>query len=309
MELNLETVTGPPRPAATVIMLRDGVVAADGGDQAVGLEVFLIKRHIKSNVLGGAFVFPGGKVDKLDAELDTSLHIDQPLFDLHTALNEPDIDHATAAGLYIAAVREVFEESGILFAEGASLEHAGRATTMLREGKAFAAVLADMRLRLQTSSLAPWSRWITPAAPSVMNKRFDTRFFVAAVPAGQVAVHDNVEATDSIWLKPRAALELHRDGLIELAPPQIMTLAHISRFDNVQAAMAHARSSLPPVILPHPMDIDGTRVICYPGDEQHPVKTRAMPGPTRLRYGNKRFEPIDGFEALFDLAYEEHRPC
>jgi len=294
MELNLETVTGPPTPAATVIMLRDGV------DGVEGLEVFLVKRHTKSNVLGGAFVFPGGKVDLLDAALDTALHIDQPLLDLHTALNEPDIDHATAAGLYIAALREVFEESGILFAEGAGLKHAGRATAMLREGKTFAAVLANMSLRLQTSSLAPWSRWITPEVPSVMNKRFDTRFFIAAVPAGQVAVHDNFEATESVWLKPRAALEQQRDGLIEMAPPQIMTLAHISRFENVQAAMAHARSSRPPIIQPHAIDIDGTRVICYPGDEQHSVKERAMPGPTRLRYRNKLFEPVDGFEALFE---------
>ena len=150
MELNLETVTGPPRSAATVIMLRDGV---DTGNGAAGIEVFLIKRHIKSNVLGGAFVFPGGKVDKLDAELDTALHIDQPVHDLHTALNESDIDHATAAGLYVAALREVFEESGILFAEGANRTHADRATAMLREGKTFGEVLAQMTLRLQTSSL------------------------------------------------------------------------------------------------------------------------------------------------------------
>jgi 8-oxo-dGTP pyrophosphatase MutT (NUDIX family) len=293
MELNTDIVTGPPRAAATVIMLRDGI----GGEQ--GLEVFLIRRHAKSNVLGGVFVFPGGKVDKLDAELDMAAHIDQPLAELHAALNETDIDELTAAGLYIAAVREVFEESGILFAEGATHEHAARATAMLRKGKAFDAVLAEMNLRLQTSSLAPWSRWITPVTPTVMNKRFDTRFFVAAAPTGQVAAHDNFEATESVWLKPRAALEQHRDGLIEMAPPQIMTLAHLSRFGSVQAAMADARGRMPPIIEPHPIDIDGTRVICYPGDEQHPVKVRAMPGPLRLRYRNKLFEPVEGFEALF----------
>jgi len=294
LELNTDIVSGPPRAAATVIMLRDSV--GDGQ----GLEVFLIKRHAQSNVLGGAFVFPGGKVDSLDAELNTALYIDQLPSDLHTALHESHLDAPTAASMYIAAVREVFEESGILFAEGVTREHADHATAMLREGQAFNDVLTSMKLRLQTSSLAPWSRWITPVSPSVTNKRFDTRFFVAAAPAGQVATHDNFEATESIWLKPRGALELHRDGLIELAPPQIMTLAHMSRFTSVQAAMANARSRKPPVIQPHPFDLNGTRVICYPGDDAHPVDVRAMPGPTRLRYRNKLFEPFEGFEALFN---------
>ena len=297
MELNTDLVSGPPHAAATVIMLRDGY--PDGEGSGKGLEVFLIRRHLKSSVLGGVFVFPGGKVDKLDAELDTHAHLDQPLTELHSALNESDIDAPTAAGLYIAAIREVFEESGILFAQGATHQHAAQATAMLRKGQAFADVLAEMKLRLQTSCLAPWSRWITPVSPSVMNKRFDTRFFVATVPTGQIATHDNYEATESVWLTPRRALEQQRDALIEMAPPQIMTLAHLSRFDNVQSVMAEARSCKPPVIMPHPIDMDGTRVICYPGDDAHPVRQRAMPGPTRLRYRNKLFEPLEGFEALF----------
>lgn len=308
MELNTDLVTGPPRAAATVILLRDGYPDGEGSDK--GLEVFLIRRHLKSSVLGGVFVFPGGKVDTLDAALATHAHLDQPLTEMHRALNESDIDAPTAAGLYIAAIREVFEESGILFAQHATYQlatyqhathqHAAQATALLREGHAFAAVLAEMKLRLQTSSLAPWSRWITPVSPSVMNKRFDTRFFVATVPTGQIAMHDNYEATESVWLTPRMALEQQRDALIEMAPPQIMTLAHLSRFDNVQAVMAEARSRKPPTILPHPIELDGTRVICYPGDDAHPVRQRAMPGPTRLRYRNKLFEPLDGFEALFE---------
>lgn len=290
MQLNNAIVTGPVRSAATVIMLRDG-----GG----GLEVFLLKRHGLSDVLGGAFVFPGGKVDAADVRLDMSAQLDQPLSELHTALNEADIDALTAASLYVAAVREVFEESGILFAQDATSEHAEHATRLMREGQAFDEVLTHMQLRLHTRSLAPWSRWITPVRPSVMSKRFDTRFFVAAVPTGQVATHDNHEATESVWLQPRAALEQHRDGLIELAPPQIMTLAHLSRFGSVQQATADARSRTPPIIQPEPFEADGTRVICYPGDERHSVKARAMPGPTRLRYRGKLFEPVEGFESLF----------
>ena len=291
MQLNNEIVAGPPRPAATVIMLRDSVN---------GLEVFLLKRHNQSHVLGGAFVFPGGKVDAQDAQLDMATHLDQTPAALHSTLNEPDIDPLAAAGLYVAAVREVFEESGILFAHGATAEHAAQATALAREGLAFDAVLARLQLRLHTRSLAPWSRWITPTMPSVTNKRFDTRFFVAAVPPGQIAVHDNFEATASTWLTPRSALEHYRDGLIVLAPPQIMTLAHLTRYTDVPQALATARSRHPPVIQPEPFEHEGSRVVCYPGDARHSIAERAMPGPTRLWFRGNKFEPMDGFESLFD---------
>ena len=290
MELNYEAVTTPLRSAATVMLLRDS---------SAGLEIFLLKRHGLSDVLGGAYVFPGGKVDGADAELDADAHLDQAPPVLHASLNEPEIDAPTASGLYVAAIREAFEECGILFAHGASQAQATGARVLSREGYAFDEVLAQMQLRLQTQSLSPWSRWITPRVPSVMNKRFDTRFFVAACPADQVASHDNHEAIESLWITPRAALEQYRTGQIELAPPQIMSLAHLSRSGSVQAVMAQAKSRLPALIQPEPFEEDGGRVICYPGDARHSVQTRAMPGPTRLRYVNKRFEPAEGFDALW----------
>lgn len=291
MELNLETVTTPPRPAATVVLLRDA---------PAGLEVFLMKRHGLSDVLGGAYVFPGGKVDAADAELDMAAHLDQPLDRLHAGLNEPEIDQRTAGAVYVAALREAFEESGVLFAGGQPLPGLSeRAAALLREGLGFNAVLAQMALRLQTLSIVPWSRWITPVTPSVTNKRFDTRFFVAAVPGGQVASHDNFETTESIWLSPRHALQQYWDRQIELAPPQIMSLAHLSRHAGVASVLAAARARLPPVIQPEPFDHEGSRVICYPGDARHSVREQALPGPTRLSYRNRRFEPDAGFEALF----------
>ena len=293
MEINSQTVAGPARPAATVVMLRDA--DNNGG----GLEVFLIKRHGLSDVLGGAYVFPGGKVDRGDAELDMDAHLDQAPFALHAALDEPDIEPLTAAGLYVAALREAFEESGVLFAQNATADDAARAYALLREGHAFEEVLALMQLRLTASCLVPWSRWITPQMPSVMSKRFDTRFFISEAPANQVARHDNHEATESIWLTPRAALEQYRDGQIELAPQQIMSLAHLSRYSTVNDALHAARNRKPPVIQPEPFDDDGVRVLTYPGDARHSVKVRALPGPTRLRYANKRFEPFQGFDALF----------
>ncbi len=296
MELNQEIITTPPRPAATVVMLRD---------TPGGLEVFLMKRHSLSDVLGGAYVFPGGKVDAADAELDMAAHLDQPLHLLHAMLDEADITERTAGGLYVAALREAFEESGVLFAcddcvqSGDSGNWPSRAAALLRSGQGFNAMLAQLTLRLQTLSLVPWSRWITPTTPSMMNKRFDTRFFVSAVPSGQVARHDDFETTESIWLRPRTALERYWSGQIELAPPQIMSLAHLSRHENVDSVLAAASARRPPVIQPESFELDGDRVICYPGDVGHSVRQQALPGPTRLRYRNKRFEPVGGFEALF----------
>ena len=228
--------------------------------------------------------------------LDAVAHLDQTAANLHVTLAEPDITPATALGLYVAAVREAFEESGVLFAHDAA-----RAQAALHHAadQSFHALLAAHALRLKTQGLLPWSRWITPRMPSVSSKRFDTRFFVAEVPPDQIARHDDVETTASTWIGPRAALEQYWAGQIEMAPPQIMTLAHLSRFSDVRAVMDQARGQHPPVILPETFDAAGERVICYPGDPQHPVARRAMPGPTRVLYRNRRFEPEAGFEALF----------
>lgn len=290
MELNTQAVTGPIRAAATVVMLRDA---------PAGLEVFMIRRHGLSDVLGGAYVFPGGKVDAGDALLDMATHLDAAPEHLHAALGETGLDPLASAGMYVTALREAFEETGVLYAQGAGHAVAAQATALLRQGSAFDEVIAQLGLRLNASQLTPWSRWITPLVPSVTNKRFDTRFFVASVPTGQQASHDNHEATESVWLAPRAALQQYWDRAIELAPPQIMSLAHLAHHDSVDSVLAQARARLPPVIQPEPFDLDGTRVLCYPGDHQHPVPERALPGPTRLHFRNRRFEPHDGFESFF----------
>jgi 8-oxo-dGTP pyrophosphatase MutT (NUDIX family) len=268
-------------------------------DAPAGLEVFLIKRHGLSDVLGGAYVFPGGKVDSGDAQIDMAAHLDCMPHEIHAALCEPELDPLAAAGLFVAALREAFEETGVLFAQDADSALAAQATALSREGRAFDEVMEAMGLRLRASALVPWSRWITPRVPSMQNKRFDTRFFLAAVPPGQQASHDNHEATESVWLTPRAALQQYWDGAISLAPPQIMSLSHLSRYPDVAAALAQGRARPPALVEPQSFDEDGTRVLCYPGDECHPVTVQALPGPTRLRYRNKRFEPDGGFEALF----------
>lgn len=282
-----------PRDAATVVLLRD---------TPTGLETLLQRRHAQMANMAGMYVFPGGKLDAADREPASTGLLDQSADLLHTALGESGTDTATAAGLHIAALREALEECGLLLADPLRPDRpldAPRARAMLREGMPFAEVLAALELRLRTRQLAPWSRWITPLAPSMGTRRFDTRFFVALAPPDQTALHDDEETTDSLWLAPRAALEQYRDGHIDLAPPQIMSLAHLARHADARSVLDAARRQRPPTILPEAFDQDGVRTICYPGDPLHSVPGRALPGPTRLRMQARRFTPEDGFEALF----------
>jgi hypothetical protein len=155
-------------------------------------------------------------------------------------------------------------------------------------------------LTLQTEALVPWTRWITPKQASVTNKRFDTRFFITQVPADQTARHDERETTETLWIGPREALLRYWNHEIELAPPQIMSLVHLSRHANAQSALAEARNRKPPVVQPEPFEQDGIRTICYPGDPRHSMAEPAFPGPSRLMFKNKRFEPELGLAALLD---------
>ncbi len=275
-----------PLPSATVVLLRDG---------PGGLEVFLLRRHADSQVLGGAHVFPGGKVDPEDA--DWIPRLDTPEATLRDRLGEPGLQPRSAGALFVAAVREVFEETGVLFADLAPAD-ARAAWAQLRGGRRFCELLGPRAPLLHVGALHPWSRWITPMLRSVSRKRFDARFFVAAVPAGQDAGHDSHEATASAWLAPAEALRRYMDRAIELAPPQVMSLAHLARHRDVASVLASARANPPPCIEPQPLDIDGQRVLCYPGDPGHPLREQLLPGPTRLCWRNDHFEPEGGLAVL-----------
>src|SRR4051812_16921248 len=159
--------SGEPRPAATLILLRDG---------PDGVEVLMLKRHGLSDAFGEAFVFPGGKVDAADAAIAPG-GIDESPDALRARLGEPGLDAPTAVGLFVAAIREACEEAGVLLAE----RDGGAIASAVRGGASFAATLAAAGVRLETSALQPWARWITPRS-RLQAKRFDARFFVARVP-------------------------------------------------------------------------------------------------------------------------------
>ena len=298
MIVNSEAVHETPRASATLVLLRDS--------PRHELEVFLLRRHAASAVLGGVFVFAGGKLDAADCQAEWVSHLNVPVNVLHQRLGEPQLDPLQASGLYVAALREALEECGVLLAHARDAELVNSLPQQrkqlqqdLHDGHDFAQLVAREKLSLDAAALVPWSRWITPLIPSVSNKRFDTRFFLAALPQGQEPVHDNVEAVESVWLTPRQALQSYCDHSISLAPPQIMSLVNLLPFANVQSALQSARLQLPPVVLPETFDDQGVRTICYPGDPRHSVQQRALLVPTRLRFVNGRFEPLGGLQAFF----------
>jgi 8-oxo-dGTP pyrophosphatase MutT (NUDIX family) len=289
MELNHETVTTPPVDAASVLLLRDS---------AQGLQVLLLRRHHNSKVLGGAYVFPGGKLDAEDHAPEALPQLSESPAQLHSRLQEPGLPPARAAGLFMAALREAFEECGVLAGQDDSGPSMAERLRSQGRQHSWHTALRDASLCLRTEALLPWSRWITPRQPSVTNKRFDTRFFLTRVCEEQQAAHDNHETTDSVWLTPEQALGRFAAGEIEMAPPQIMSLYQLKVHRSVAQALDEARQRPPALIEPEPFDEHGKRVICYPGDPRHPVRERALRGPSRLMFDAGRFVPVDGMATL-----------
>ena len=295
MQLNTQEVKTPPRPSSTVLLLRD---------EQDGLEVLMQRRHEHSDVHGGAYVFPGGKLDRDDADDEMLSRLDRDAASLHAALADDGLDAAAAAAYFVAACREMFEEAGVLLATGADGalvdgEMAARATGLSRQGLTFIEVLEEMNLVLAVSALKPWSRWITPRVPLMFNKRFDVRFFLLRAPHNQLASHDNREATASLWVAPRKALELYRQGEITMAAPQLMSLAELARHASVDQAIESTLTAWPRLIDPQPFELEGARAVAYPGDARHTNAVRAMPGPTCLIFRHGRYEPPGGFDELF----------
>ncbi len=288
IEVHSEVIDQVPVDSATVMVVRDGANA---------LEVLMVRRSGQAGVLGGAYVFPGGKLDAADTEVSPQW-LDAPAEDCRKRLGEAQVSEAKAVGLHVAALRETFEECGLLLGLPFKDELVPLVQAATSAGQGFGAALNALGAPLAVSAVEPWSRWITPRLASMTRKRFDTRFFIAVAPEGQEAVHDNHEATEAVWMTPREAMERYWEGGIEMAPPQLMSLCELGAMDTVEEALAFARARAPIQIEPHPFDEDGRRVICYPGDPAHPQPERVWSGPTRVTHRNRRFEPDGGLSAL-----------
>ncbi|MEL0081506.1 MAG: NUDIX hydrolase [Gammaproteobacteria bacterium] len=219
------------RKASTVVLARD---------TSEGPEVFMLERNIKSEFVSGAYVFPGGAVDKHDTH--------QTLEQICTGYSD---EHASSLvnleqgglGFWVAAIRECFEECGVLIAESGtdliSFEN-------LRNEKRFTQYRDDLNnrkitfseicraegLTLPVDRLTYFSRWLTPVG---MPKRFDTCFFICPMPLNQVPLHDGQETVNGIWVTPEDALEKGKAGSIKLVPATIKTLETLSGFPSVSA--------------------------------------------------------------------------
>jgi len=218
-----------PRPAATLILVRDG---------AAGIEIFMLQRTHRAVFMPGVYVFPGGAVDAADAaeELHSLCHgIDDA-----AASRMLGVERGGLAYL-VAAVRECFEESGLLLAQGerlAALDHAALRAQLCAGELSLAELCRRHGVRLALDRLAYFAHWVTPPGPP---RRYDTRFFLAVAPDGQSGCHDGEETIAHVWIRPEEALERHRQGDFPLSSPTIRTLKTLVGFADTAALMEHAR--------------------------------------------------------------------
>jgi 8-oxo-dGTP pyrophosphatase MutT (NUDIX family) len=255
-----EAVT--PRPASTILLLRDNAGRGVDGKSRDEIEVFMMVRHYEIDFNSGALVFPGGSVDKGDKEIIAS----PELYSGGEGLDE------AALSFRIAAIRETFEESGILLARpkgSKALVDARRASeietahrTLLCESKTtFLKVLADNGLWLALDELVPYAHWITPEG---MPKRFDTWFFLAAAPPEQLGAHDGKESTDSIWVSPREALAGGESGRFKLPFPTTRNLIKLGKQTSVSGAIEDSRGKNIVTVMPVMTRLNGGRQLRIP---------------------------------------------
>ncbi|TCZ65362.1 NUDIX hydrolase [Roseicella aquatilis] len=237
----------PVRPAATVLLARDG---------AEGIEVFMVVRHREIEFAGGALVFPGGRVEEDDRRLGGPDPLD---------------------GYRIAGIRETFEECGVLLARpkgSAALVDATRllgieALHRVRVAKGeqpLSAMLAEEELEPAIDGMVHFAHWITPASRS---KRFDTQFFLAAAPPDQVAVHDGHESEDSVWIRPLQACQEANEGRRRLVFPTRKNLEKLARYATVAEALAACRQARVVTVTPEMVQTEAGWRLSIPAEADY----------------------------------------
>jgi 8-oxo-dGTP pyrophosphatase MutT (NUDIX family) len=259
----VKPVPATPSPAATLVLLRD----RPGG----GVECLLMRRHLKSKFAAGDFVFPGGKLEADDLPEDAAAWCRG--FDAAAAARRLDLEGAphAALGFWIGAIRETFEEAGLLLALGAE----GRDVTVdaprfadyrracQRDNRAFWTMVRAERLQLATDRVVYFAHWITPEEQPL---RFDTRFFAAPAPPGQEPTGDDHEMTDLKWLTPQEAVEAQRRGEITLRNPTVKNLLLFDGARDTAHALDRVRDREVKTIRPRIVMEGDQRRVLMPGD-------------------------------------------
>ncbi|MGH9069272.1 MAG: NUDIX hydrolase, partial [Acidimicrobiales bacterium] len=260
------------RDAATVMLVRDPAQGPGGAERGAP-EVFMLRRSLTSTFVGGAYVFPGGAVDPADRSTDLE----------RVCEGRTDADASARLGIeagglayWVAAIRECFEEAGVLVAyrrpgELASMaspdvasRFAGHRADVYTGRRSLVEVCEEEGLRLAVDRVHYFSHWVTPVGPP---RRYDTRFFVARVPGHQAAREDEGETIAHLWASPAAALDRHRRGELDMILPTIKNLEAVSRFATTDELLAAAAgmAAVPRVAPRVVRDGDGARIL-LPGD-------------------------------------------
>lgn len=264
-----ETPPAKPVPAATVMVIRDG---------EEGLEVFMVVRHHQIEFASGALVFPGGKTDAQDESPGLVDRCD-------------GLDSAQAV-YQIAAVREAFEECGVLLARRngqQSLVSGGEMVDLdpwrdrIHKGDTSLQQFLDQEgLRLACDQLVQFAHWITPP---VLPKRFDTRFYLAAAPVDQLLVHDGHESVDSIWITADDAIKGAKDGTYTIVFPTLCNLQKLGRSSSVGEALTAAKETPIVEVLPKREKREDGTYLVIPREAGYPVNEIRMPdrmGPPKV---------------------------
>ncbi len=249
-----------PPHAATVMLVRDA---------PNGMEVCLVQRTNRTGAFSGLVVFPGGRVD---AEDHNEQLVDLPAHELATMMSIDD--PAVAVSNVVAVVRECFEEIGVLLARAkqglqpTATELASARQEMRAGTLTFTRFCEDRNLVILSDLVAFAAHWITPKPEK---RRFDTRFFVAAMPPGQTVAHDGEELVSSIWLTPQEALTQSKQGTLKMILPTITNLRELSPLASADDAIAHYRSkdSIPTIMPVVTSDDKGSFRIVLPHESDY----------------------------------------
>ena len=259
-----------PKKAATIILLRE--------KDSSQFEVFLLRRHEQSSFMGGNYVYPGGRIDREDHSIEICSNCKGITPQEAQQALGTNLSPEESLACWIAGIRELFEEAGILLAydpDGNPFtiihqdekEWALTHRELLHQGKMTLCQLTQKeQLLLALDQLHYYAHWITPEARP---QRFDTYFFIARHPVGQEATHDQKETTAGIWITPGEALKENLTGEVVLSPPTLKTLEDLSRFETADEVFNALKDRTIRPILPILTRISSEPVIIFPWDREY----------------------------------------